>query len=700
MDSNFENLCLPDLKTNSCYFLLKNDYNELLYKQRINELYDNSKNMSIATRTKKEEDHYSINLNNISFNKTSNKSNNSKKSNKTNNSNQLNKLNISNLNMDYYVIIKVNNANLNYKSLTISSAINRVEPSIQIYSYKLIYLETIINLKLDNKPQQYKLKIIRNQKNQGEIRFKIDNVIKEKININNYYERQISYLIDQDFDNIEFDSKNNITLFVKFDYKMQGTNIEEISYGATPRHISNSNEFPLLFYIKSINDKGLDLNIFLTNKIGNGNLDIFGEYINFNAITLIDEGKSIINEEPFNQYDIKGIYDNGIQTGIINFEKNSSDEYYLVVIKLSNDNSIPNNANLSSGIIINAYPRENRDNVIPSGKYIRGIYDLEENNKGKIYYIEGNYNCTIFFSSNYKNLQIVIDNNDNNTFVENQSIGYAQIYRIKGYIDKFTIKLINNININNSVIDINYLFKYEIKNKEKNPKKKPKFPGNKSSEFENDKQDNENDNQENRNISEKNIETIINNGILKGNKRDILISVVNNRTNEYIPNKKCNYSYYLRLFQKNDILEDEELNTLAFPSSTTYYYNQSLNNHINSQVNFTLENIYNDEDYQGYLIIKSNPFFQDFYEVQSFTIGQYSNEGKGGKDKIYLIIGLIVMISIIFIIILVFSIFLIRMLKKNKDLEEKVRNISYVIKDDDSTSSSLDDELNPKVAYV
>ena len=26
LDSNFENLCRPELKTNSCYFLLKNDY--------------------------------------------------------------------------------------------------------------------------------------------------------------------------------------------------------------------------------------------------------------------------------------------------------------------------------------------------------------------------------------------------------------------------------------------------------------------------------------------------------------------------------------------------------------------------------------------------------------------------------------------------------------------------------------------------
>ena len=649
----------------------------MLNKQRINELYDNSKFYNIANISKNDEDYYSINLSNLEFR-------------------YLKKFNINKTNENYFVIIKLYNGNLNSKSLTISSTIRWVKPSIQIYSYKLIFLETKINLKLANKPQLYNLKIIKNQINQGVIKLKKNNDTKESITINNNYGRQISYLFNQDFDNVEFVNNypnNPITLFVKFDYKIQGTNIEEISYGATPKYISKSNEFPLCFYIKSINDNGLDLNILLTDKIGNGKLDIFGFNSDFDTITLIDEDKSIINDllEKDNN---KGIYDNGTQTGIINIERNSSYIYYLVIINLSKDNSIPKNANLSSGIIINAYPRENRDNVIPSGKYIRGIYDLEENNKGKIYYIEENYNCTIFFSSNYKNLQIVIDNNDNNTFVENQSIGYAQIYRIKGYIDKFTIKSINNTNIttNNSYININYLFKYEIKNIEKNPKKNLKHP-------ENNNQDNENENQENRNISEKNIETIINNGILKGNKRNIVISVVNNRTNKYIKNENCYYSYYLRLFQKNEILEDEELNTLAFPSSTIYYYNQSLNNRINSQVNFTLKNIYNNEDYQGYLIIKSNPFFQDYYEVQSFTIDQKSNEGNGSlKGKIYLVIGIIIIFAVIFIIILVFSIFLIRMCKKNKELEEKVRSISFALKDDDS--SSLDDELNPKVVYV
>jgi len=178
-----------------------------------------------------------------------------------------------------------------------------------------------------------------------------------------------------------------------------------------------------------------------------------------------------------------------------------------------------------------------------------------------------------------------------------------------------------------------------------------------------------------------------------------------NKTNEYRPNNNKSFpnsSYYLRLYQKNDILEDEELNSLALPSSKVFYYTESLRNN-DSEINFTLNDLNRNEDYQIYLIIKSFPNFQEFYEVYNFSINKITNEGKSSsKGKLFLLgtIAASLVVLIIIIIILVFSIFLIRMSKKNKELEEKVRSISFAYKDDDSTSSSLDDDLNPKVAYV
>jgi len=687
LDSNFENLCKTDLISKSCYFLLKNDYNELLYKQRINELYDNSNYYSIVNILKKKEDYYSINLNNIEFKGSK-------------------KFNIRKLNMNYFVIIKFYNRNLNSKSLTISSTIKEVKPSIQIYSYKLIYLEKKINLKLDNKPQLYKLKIIRNQKNPGVINFKINNDTKESININNNYGRQISYLINQDFDSIEFDRKDNITLFLKFDYKKQGKKFEEISYGDTPKYISEYSEFPLLFYIKSANNKGLDFNILLTDKIGN--LDITGYYADFSYIIDVDNDENLINESSEDEYE-KGIYDNGTQAGIIEFNTingSNSDLYYIVNITLSKDNLMPKNANLSSTIFINAYPREDKNNIIPPGKFMRGIFDLDNNEEGKIHYIKENYACTIFFSSNYKNLRIAIDNNTNTTITENKSLEYAKVYRINGYIDKFTIKLIDNENItriNNSNININYIFKYEIKTKYY--KNNTKTLENDNQETENDNSETKKDNQEIRNISKiTNIKLQLNNRTSKGNKRDFNISFIINKTNEYRSNRKNQIpipspNYYLRLYQKSDILEDEELFSLALPSSKIFYYNESLRNN-NSEINFTLKDLDNNEDYQIILIIKSFPNHHEFYEVYNFEINQETkDENNSSIGKLFLLIIISIPVVIIIIVVAIFSIFLIRMLKKNKELEEKVRNISFALKDD-GCSSSLEDDLNPKVAYV
>ena len=469
----------------------------------------------------------------------------------------------------------------------------------------------------------------------------------------------------------------------------------------------------MIFYIKNINDKGLDFNIFLEGKISN--LNITGYIVDFHDVTKIDNNKKILDEN-LEEEDTKGIYDKGIQNGIIEFNKideniRDYDIYYVVMISLSNTNINQNYANLSSKIVIDAYPREDRNNIIPPRKYIRGMFDLGANSEGKIYYIEECYYCKIFFSSNYKNFQIIID--DNNTKIENKSLGYAQIYTIKGHIDKFSIKLINNEyiitnnsntsnnisnfnnfnsnnsntsnnsisnfnnsnsnninntnNIKNSNININYIFIYEI-----NPKN-------------------------NRFISEKNISHKIPSETNKGNKRDITISFYNNRTNENQSNHSRN-SYYLRLYKDKDKIEDEDLNTLAITSSESFYFNESLDNN-NSQINFTINNINNNESYLGYLIIKSSQYYQETYEIYNFNIDIKQNKENNDKKGIsYQHIIIMIISPLIIIIIIIFSNFLMKMKKKNKELEEKVKNISFGIKDDDT--DSLDDDISPRVSYI
>ena len=321
-------------------------------------------------------------------------------------------------------------------------------------------------------------------------------------------------------------------------------------------------------------------------------------------------------------------------------------------------NIIQNNVNLNSSIVIDAYPREDKKNIIPSGKYIRGMFDLKENFEGKIYYIKETKKCTIFFSSNYKNLQIIFDNN---TKVQNKTLEYAQIYIINGYIDKFTVKLINNENktINNS-LNINYIFKYETN-------------------LDNDIY-----------ISSKNITYDILNESLKGNERDFIILFYNKKKKN-----KSNYSYYLRLYKESDIIKEEDLNTLAITSSKIYYYNESINNDKN-QINFAVNNLSNYENYHGYLFVKQNNSVIEKYKVKNFIIKKKKDHSKNYLNLIKIII---IIISLIFVIIFaIFSLFLIRMCKKNKELEEKVKNISFEIEGDDT--DSLDEDINQRVSYV
>jgi len=173
LDSNFENLCKPDVISKSCYFLLKNDYNELSLHQRIYELYDNAEKLFRKFIYKNNShDYYSINLNNENLENYPEKK-------------DQHYVKIKSKRREVFYITRID-CKFNCESfLFISSAIYEVEPSIQIYSYKLINFnkEKTINFKLD-KAQQYKLKLISNMKKEekGEIRFKKDNVIKDTIN--------------------------------------------------------------------------------------------------------------------------------------------------------------------------------------------------------------------------------------------------------------------------------------------------------------------------------------------------------------------------------------------------------------------------------------------------------------------------------------------------------------------------------------
>jgi ATP-dependent Zn protease len=162
---------------------------------------------------------------------------------------------------------------------------------------------------------------------------------------------------------------------------------------------------------------------------------------------------------------------------------------------------------------------------------------------------------------------------------------------------------------------------------------------------------------------------------IKGNKKYFTISFYNNPQKSNKSNNSYSYSYYLRLYKNKNTIKDEDLNTLAITSSEIYYFNKSIDNN-NSEINFTLNDIHNNELYLGYLTIKPR-FYTEIYVIYNFTIDipNKEDDGKNGKNGISLLFIIIIVISslIIIIIIIIFSIFLMRMKKKNNELEEKLK---------------------------
>ena len=642
LDSNVENLCLSELilSNNSCYFLLKNDYNELSHNLIINELYDNAENYSYAIISKKEEDYYSINLKDKSF------------------KNFYVNLDIDQfINEDDYVIIKID-AILNYNwHLTILSGFIDIEPSIQIYSYKLIYLiepkKIIFNL--DEKTKQFKLRIINNipEKNKLEINFYKNNT--PIANTNNDYGKQFSCLIEE-FIKLEFSCKNESFIFLKFDYKRKRQNLVEINYYNYLLHILT---FPTIFYIKDFNNNGLDFNIDSRSKIGN--LDIYGYVVDFLDLEKLDEKR---NKKSVDYHHlIKGIYDNVTQTGVIEFNKfdysriDYKDIYY--VIEIYGDSS---KIAQDSNIFVYSNPKDNSRYKIPMGKYIRGIFNSTKDKQQK-YYTEPNKNMDnaltiIELSSNYKNVEI---SNENIKFkFKKESKDYVQIYVIEGLIENFIVKLNDNDNIttSNSHLIVNYIFKYNYSNYS----------------FFNDT----------------NYKTKINcepkPKEVSQNKINIVIECNNNEENK----NNINYSYALRLYQNTNKLE-EELNTLAITSQDFFYFNECQTN--NSNFNFTVNNIYAQKDYPAILFINYLYNDEKIYKVHQFLINVKINSNK--KKIIIIIVVIIIAFAIVFIIL---TIFLIKMKKKNKELEDKVNNISFKIRDNDTEIS--DDEKYGKVSYI
>ena len=148
----------------------------------------------------------------------------------------------------------------------------------------------------------------------------------------------------------------------------------------------------------------------------------------------------------------------------------------------------------------------------------------------------------------------------------------------------------------------------------------------------------------------------------------------------------------LSLYESTKILKNELINTIASIDSPTFYSNITFSNRPFKEKEYFLKNIILNEEYETSIFIKIKSTIDEdkqYYYSHVFNLSPKNKEK--GKDSnnllIYLIIGLISLIVISFIALLIkYRI----IMKKNKNLEEQMINLSLSEKNEDNEENKDD----------
>jgi len=559
LDANKENYCEANNNNNKCYFLLKNEYYELLNKIVI---YGFGRNdVSYRLFIMNDEDYYSSNLN-------------------INNLNEVREIENFNghLRLDLkknerFILIEVElKENENFS--IISNFYNQSNfPSIDIYSYQLYHLSNgqyqKFNL-IQNPLKEYRI-LINSTEGEGYICFN-----QTCNNISNYIhitEQKIySFSI---FNNTNFFiyAKNNLTYNIKIIYEISKIIIKELNYQYNSEKIDLNKEiFPIIYFIKDIKYNGININfIFKFNDSNNAynNFIIKGIGIDYSEILSIKEKNDIIDYPN----EIKGKYDNITNTGTIELSneliqtkykeayKYTEDKYFMIIIK--NITSFNFN-NLRNDIYV--FSKDENYILLPINKYIRNSFSLIEDKIiiQKYYFEKENINNKVIFefSSNYENNELefseLIKNNTPKIIGGfKQYILSINSSNSNDYYFNVVIKPANKSNVEKSLKKVNIIIKYYNENK----KIDIDYFCNKTFKFE----------------KNKTTEKYSNYALIINNTHEI---------NKY--SNDLNYNYYLRLIKKSNILFNEELNTIAPISSNLSY----INKFNSTETQFYLNNLF------------------------------------------------------------------------------------------------------------
>ena len=687
LDTNKENYC--ETKNKKCFFLLRNEYNKLSNKIYIYNLEKN--NISSKVIYLNESYYYSKELNLTKLYEDENKEFQS-----------INGLLSLDLNMsEHFILIALKSNEEN--NLTIVPSIfykQSISSSIDIYSYQLYHLPEKqfqqFNL-IQNSSLKYRI-LINSTEGEGYICF--DQTCDSTHNYIHITELKIYSFSIPNKESIFIYPKNNLTYNIKLIDEISNEIIKELNYQNNIDNINSIKEsFPLIYFIKDTKYNGIYINFifkFNDSNIENNNLLIKGYELDYSEMLSIKNNKDSIL---ISSKEIEGKYDNISNIGTIElckYNKNYNyleDKYFMITIE-----------NITSFDFIDikkeiyVFSIDKNYVLLPINQYIRNSFNLLENkNIIQKYFFEkekiSNKEFILEFSSNYDSIELIF--NDLTNYSTPEIIGGFKKYYLSiesnnsnDYYFNVVIKPTNKLSVVKTLLEVNVIIKYyNIKDTEIN------FDYICNQNF--------------------NLERIS----IKDNYSDYKLIISSNISESisFNSSNNLNFIYYLRLIKKEDILNYEELNTIASISSNVSYIDKYNTIESSKEFYFNLTNLENNESYIASFFIKvenkskeeetyyysMNYEFSTELESNNNTDNNNKTDSNGNTDSdnktdIDSIknssennyINMIVIFIFIFIIILILIISFIiwRKLRiKNRSLENKVNAIDF--------SSGINDDL-------
>ena len=674
LDTYKENFC--ETMDNKCYFLLKNENKISINKIFIYSFGNND--ISYKAFYMNETNYYSKDLNLEKLNEIK----------EVEFFNGLLTLNLK-TNEDFVLILIESNSKEEENLTVISSFYNQTISHIDIYSYQLIHLSenTFQQFSLIKYPSiEYRI-LINNTEGEGYICF---NTICDNNNFIHLTEQKIYSFSISNKTNFFIYPKNNLIFNIKIIYENKNEAIKKLNYQYNYEEInSNKEKFPLIYMIKDLKYKGININfIFKFNSSNNlyNNLVIKGYGLDYSEISSIRDKNDIKRLDFTNG--IKGKFDNITNSGTIELSneliktkyketyKYLDDKFYMIIIE--NITSF-NFKNLKNDIYV--FSKDINKILLPINKYIRNSFNLlEDKNIYQKYYFEKeniiNNEFILEFSSNYENIELTFNNITTNSTPK--IIGGFKQYALSinsansnDYYFYVTIKPANKLDLDKALKEVNIIIKYYNKEYKINTDY----------------------------ICSKTF--ILNSKNIKEKYSDYNL-IINNKYKIINYPNDINYIYYLRLIKKSNILSNEELNTIALVSSDLLYIDHFNTTEINNEFSFNLNNLENNEKYIASFFIKVENIKEEEEKYYSITY-EFKTENRNIEDNTSSIWTIIIILIFIIVLIFVFyKLFIIwrKMRIKNRNFEYKIKNayFSSEINEDilndssDNIKESKDDE--------